>query len=320
VDARPGAAAALSQRALELLIAANLAILGELSLTTVLRQVARSARELVGARHASLGVLDAAGELAEIVEEGVEGGVREGLLAVPVKVHDVVYANLHLTRLTGDGGFTDQDRSVVAAFAVTAGIAIENARVHADRRRRRDWAEAASRVGSQPGDPAPRPDLLGLVAETVLRLTAADVVSVVVPGTEADTFRVQLARGAGAADVEGLVYPASRSVSALALSSGRGVRIGSLDEQHGVARHLTRFADVGAVLGLPLHGSAGSHGVLVVARRRDRPAFEASDLELSEAFAVQAATAMELAAAGLERQRLLDPPDGDAPPTASTTG
>jgi two-component system, NarL family, sensor histidine kinase DevS len=51
-------------------------------------------------------------------------------LGVPVKVRDEVYGNLYLTDKVGSSEFTDADESLVAALAVSAGIAIENARLH----------------------------------------------------------------------------------------------------------------------------------------------------------------------------------------------
>ena len=52
-------------------------------------------------------------------------------LGVPVKVHDEVYGNLYLTDKVGWNEFTKDDEELVSALALGAGIAIENARLHA---------------------------------------------------------------------------------------------------------------------------------------------------------------------------------------------
>ncbi len=228
----------------------------------------------------------------------------ESFLGVPIEVRGSVYGNLYLTERDGGGGFTAQDESAIIALAATAGIAVENARLYEGSRRREQWAEAAAQVSSSLLDPATADGALGLVADTVLRLTGADVVTVVVP-TERSTFRVLLARGVRMGELEGLEYDASRSLAGQALETGRGIRLTSIVEQPRFTMHVQRVMDVGAVLALPLHGSLGSHGVLVVARRVGRAPFEASDLELSGSFASQAAIALELAAARLDQQRLL---------------
>ena len=51
-------------------------------------------------------------------------------LGVPIKVRDEVYGNLYLTDKIGMSEFTSDDESLIGALAITAGIAIENARLH----------------------------------------------------------------------------------------------------------------------------------------------------------------------------------------------
>lgn len=52
-------------------------------------------------------------------------------LGVPLKVRDDVYGNLYLTDKVGWSEFTRDDEALVGALALAAGIAIENARLHA---------------------------------------------------------------------------------------------------------------------------------------------------------------------------------------------
>ena len=51
-------------------------------------------------------------------------------LGVPLRVRGEVYGNLYLTDKIGWSEFTSDDESLVAALALAAGIAIENARLH----------------------------------------------------------------------------------------------------------------------------------------------------------------------------------------------
>jgi diguanylate cyclase (GGDEF)-like protein len=51
-------------------------------------------------------------------------------LGVPLKVADDVYGNLYLTDKRGGGPFTADDRDLLEALALAAGIGIENARLH----------------------------------------------------------------------------------------------------------------------------------------------------------------------------------------------
>ena len=227
----------------------------------------------------------------------------ESFLGVPVEVRGSVYGNLYLTEREGGAAFTADDVTAVVALAATAGVAIENARLFAASRRREQWAAAAAQVSSSLLDPASGTDPVALVADTVLHLTGADVVSLVVPTGRA-TFRVRLARGERAGELEGLEYDAATTIAEEALASRRGVRVDLLPEQPRFTIHVQRLFEVGAALALPLHGALRSHGVLVVARKLGRPPFDATELELSESFAAQAAIALELAAARADQQRL----------------
>jgi two-component system, NarL family, sensor histidine kinase DevS len=342
------APAAPVQRRLELLMEANQAVLGELSLTAVLRRIVASARELVGARYAALAVLGPDGQLAQFVHMGMDeetvrriGRLPRGhgllrvliedprplrlarisdhprsvgfpphfppmqtFLGVPVKVREVVHGNLYLTERVGGGEFTEEDETTLQAFALSAGIAIENARLYEESQRRRHWAEGVAGVSSVLLDPH-QGDALGLVAETVLRLTDGDVVTVVVPDDQPATFVVRLARGAGAAEVTGRTYPAGRSIAARAIETGRAVQVADRQTDGRFAIPLKEVVDIGPALALPLHGSSRTYGVLVVGRRHGRPPFGPSDLTLGETFATQAALAMELAEARADQQRLV---------------
>ncbi|HVE26154.1 MAG TPA: GAF domain-containing sensor histidine kinase [Sporichthya sp.] len=55
----------------------------------------------------------------------------KSFLGVPIRVRDQVFGNLYLTDKTTGEVFTDIDQELVVALASAAGIAIENARLHA---------------------------------------------------------------------------------------------------------------------------------------------------------------------------------------------
>jgi len=52
-------------------------------------------------------------------------------LGVPILARGEVFGNLYLTEKQGGGDFTDDDEELISALAVAAGVAIENARLHA---------------------------------------------------------------------------------------------------------------------------------------------------------------------------------------------
>jgi signal transduction histidine kinase len=55
----------------------------------------------------------------------------KSFLGLPIKAHDEVFGNLYLTDKIGSDEFTKDDEELVQALALAAGIAIDNARLHA---------------------------------------------------------------------------------------------------------------------------------------------------------------------------------------------
>ncbi|XTR52494.1 GAF domain-containing protein [Pseudarthrobacter sp. So.54] len=70
----------------------------------------------------------------------------KSFLGVPVRVRDVVFGNLYLTEKEDGSDFTDEDEGLAVALAAAAGVAIENARLYDDARRRARWLEACMDV------------------------------------------------------------------------------------------------------------------------------------------------------------------------------
>ncbi|HEY2222259.1 GAF domain-containing sensor histidine kinase [Actinomycetospora sp.] len=112
-------------------------------------------------------------------------------LGVPVRVRDRVVGNLYLTDKR-DGSFTTDDQDVMTTLAAAAGIAVENARLHARTRRlvaqtrlRQRWLEAAGEItttllaGAVPGE------ALALVAQRAAELIGATGALITTPPDEA---------------------------------------------------------------------------------------------------------------------------------------
>jgi signal transduction histidine kinase len=75
--------------------------------------------------------------LDDLATHPASSGFPEGhppmrsFLGVPVRVRDEVFGNLYLTEKQDGGGFTEDDESLVVALAGAAGVAVDNARLHA---------------------------------------------------------------------------------------------------------------------------------------------------------------------------------------------
>jgi signal transduction histidine kinase len=329
------------------LLAANEAIMGQLDLPVVLRQIVSAACQLVDARYGALGVIGPDGGLEQFVNEGIDedtvariGSLPKGLgllgalikdprpirlskisddprsvgfpahhppmdsfLGVPIKIRDAVFGNLYLAgRRSGD--FTANDEELVTAVAATAAIAIENARLYEDGRRRQRWLQASAEVTQQllaySGE-----DPLSVIARSVQELADADVVTVVLPAAGPEELMIEVATGLGSDQLTGMVYSTQRSVAGAAIETSKPILIDDVDHQDRFTLHMRDVVGAGAVMALPLAGSSEPRGALLVARLAGRHRFTPADLEMAMTFANHAALALELADARADQQRVV---------------
>ena len=227
----------------------------------------------------------------------------ETFLGVPIRSRNAVYGNLYLTERTG-GEFTAEDEDLVLALAATAGIAIENARLFEESARRGEWLQASAEISGVLLSPGGNRDPLQLIVNRIKELADADVATLVVPVDDPGLLRVAVATGDGEAELRGMQYPLHDTLVALAMDTGRGVRVGALEQQQGYTVHLSQVVDVGPVMAVPLVGDAGPHGAIMLGRRSGRRNFTTADQDMAEAFANHAALARELVEARANQQRL----------------
>ncbi|HET7690688.1 MAG TPA: GAF domain-containing protein [Nocardioidaceae bacterium] len=230
----------------------------------------------------------------------------KGFLGVPIRVRDEIFGNLYLTRLD-NVGFTAEDEELVLALAATAGVAIENARLFEESRRRQDWLRSSTEITHRvlAGTDVPP---LRLIAEKVLELADADVVALLQPSGEGSELEVVVSVGHGADEVAGTSYPREGTISDLVMSTGESVRLGDAQdtaehENRGLA--LSRRLPLGPAMVLPLLGTEGVRGTVVVARVRQRRPFTAADLDMATTFASHASVALQLADARRDQQKVL---------------
>jgi signal transduction histidine kinase len=227
-------------------------------------------------------------------------------LGVPIRSRDAVFGNLYLTDRVDGGPFTAEDEELVLALAATAGIAIENARLYEESRRRQEWLRASGEISRQLLDPeAEQSETLHHIATSVKRLASADVVTLVRPAPDdPNCLEVGVATGAAEKELVGLRYPKINSIAWQAMHHGRGVRLDSVDEQSGVYLHLRPYVPVSQAMALPLLGETGPRGAIVAGRIMPHAPFTDADLDMAETFAGQAAIALELSDARADQQRL----------------
>jgi signal transduction histidine kinase len=227
-------------------------------------------------------------------------------LGVPIRSRDAVFGNLYLTDRVDGEPFTAEDEELVLALAATAGVAIENARLYEESRRRQEWLRASGEISRQLLDPeADYAETLHRIATSVKRLASADVVTLVRPtDDDPNDFEVVVATGAAERDLIGLRYPKCDSMAWQAMQQGHGIRVEAVDQRPDIYLHLRPYVPVSQAMALPLRGEIGPRGAIVAGRIIPHAPFTDADLDMAEAFASQAAIALELNDARADQQRL----------------
>ncbi|MFG2147287.1 GAF domain-containing protein [Streptomyces sp. NPDC048696] len=217
-------------------------------------------------------------------------------LGVPIRVRDQVFGNLYLTEKRGGAQFDEEDVSVTLTLAVAAGVAIDNARLYEESRLRERWLRANAEITHRLMSGDARSDVLALIAERAGEITGSALAAVALPMEGIGSIAVEVAVGMDAEAHRGLVLPLDRSLMGLAFSSAAPVTSADVIHDERVSPEPPRFAGLGPAVAVPIGtGDEGTRGVVLLARKAGQPLFAATETETLQAFAAQAAIAMELA-------------------------
>jgi GAF domain-containing protein len=217
-------------------------------------------------------------------------------LGVPIRIGDRVFGNLYLTDKHGSAEFASDDEEVVKALAAAAAVAIENATVLAESRRRQAWQAAMMQltlglVGGE--DPS---ETLARLVDHACEVLGADGAGINTPTEDPKLWRLAVTSGSFTPWL-GALIPLENSMSAAAIEAGDLLAItdpGADTRTVGSSYHNV-WAMFGDTLAVPLRGEHGVPGVLVVARRFGDVPFDAVDRDLMRSIAAHAGLALELA-------------------------
>ena len=225
-------------------------------------------------------------------EEGYQAAVGVPLVAGPEIVGALVVAT------AADRVFTKDDLRLLSLFAAHAAVAIRNADLFRESERRRGVAERlaeVSRVVSQSLDPAV---VARRIADSVFTLFDAKV-STLFRLEPSSTDLVALAVSGDVGEEFGptMVFPHGTGVTGLAVRERRAVVTPDLLADPRVTltpeiRAAIQRAPYRAVLAVPLLAKDSVVGALGIGDRAGR-AFDDGEVQLAQAFAAQAAVALE---------------------------
>jgi len=227
----------------------------------------------------------------------------KSFLGVPIRVRDVVFGNLYLTQKRGGGDFTDEDEDLAEALAAAAGVAIENARLYEDARRRAAWLQACMDVtGKMMNDEeALEGDDGGLdmIAARALRESGSVLALILVREDTSDLYRIAGGAGNLAPEWVGQLWSFNSVEIDTVLATGQAAVIEDASSAFGTG-------DLAAsrllVIDLSAHGT--HHGLLVLVRERAAGTFSTTDMEMGPVFGSHVALALELARAHRMREQI----------------
>lgn len=337
---------AVSSR-LRMLLRESAAVVEELSLPALHRRIVESTHALVGTPAATLAVLDPDGSVVQLVQRDDDLAVV-GCLPLDPALADTLTRQLRdlvawtPLRLAGadlpgpwsagctavavhhrrdvlavllvvepDGGLAADDEDVLLGLAASAGTAIENARLYEEARRRQEWMQEAAELSSGTLAMVTEVEALALVGHSVQKLADAEVVMVWVPDLHRTGLQPVVGLGDRAQLLTGTGLSRDDPLVADVLAASRGAHLEVGDRPGSACLAALTALDVGPVMVLPVLGSSGLRGLLLVGRHVGRPRFGEIDLDMAETFLNHVAMALELAQARAVHQRVAQLEDRD---------
>ena len=224
-------------------------------------------------------------------------------LGVPIRVRDVVFGNLYLTQKRGGGDFTDEDENLAEALAAAAGVAIENARLYDDARRRTAWLEACMDVtGKMMVDeeiPEGQEGGLDMIAARALRESSSALALILVQEATPSLFRIAGAAGKLASQWIGRLLSLDSPEIDAVVATGQAAVINDASSALGGDGGLASAR----LLVIDLSARGTHHGLLVLVLEAGGT-FTTTDREMGTVFGSHVALALELARAHRMREQI----------------
>jgi signal transduction histidine kinase len=205
--------------------------------------------------------------------------------------------------------FTESDRETVSALAAAAGLAIENARLFDQSHRREQWLRAINETTASLLTRTVDDETLRSLTRGA-RLASHAAMALVAIHNEDDQMDVRAADGLLAEEMVGLTLSVGSSLTGDVYTSGSARSVDNLafDAIHRSAENARLIppgvSDLGPAVLVPMAAGQRSLGVLMLAKEQGARPFDDLDIRMAEAFAGNAALAIEFTRAQEDRQRL----------------
>jgi signal transduction histidine kinase len=213
--------------------------------------------------------------------------VIHSYLGLPLRLNGRVFGRICLVEK--EGGFTANDAAQVEVLARAAGTAIANCRRHALSAVREGWLRASQEITTILLEGYGEHAALELIATRAREVARADACLLILPSV-GGKWICEIANGQ-ADGLVGVPFPdEGRAVGVL--RRGVGLLVESLETVEPLL--VPELRQFGPALYAPMMRHGAGVGVVLLLRRIGSSPFEHDDLVMAEAFAGQAALALEL--------------------------
>ena len=214
-------------------------------------------------------------------------------LGVPIRIGARVFGNLYLADKSDAEEFSADDEELATALAVAASVAIGNAALLHESRRRQRWQTAMMALSTAvlSNDDPVGFALPQIVVHAAIASSAAGV-CICVPADDPDLLLVVAGDGVYT-DRIGMTFPAAGSVYADALADRGPVIVADQYADPRTAEY--PIGGAGPTVALPMRSEAAVSGVLFVCNKPGAGLFDRLDLELFGGYARHAALVLQLA-------------------------
>lgn len=226
-------------------------------------------------------------------------------LGAPIESRGEVFGNIYLAEKQGAEEFSQEDERSIELLAAQAGVAIENARLYEEAGRRARMLEAMREISNAILSRAETSEVLDLIARRARELVGADLASVHVPVPGALQLVVEAADGELAEAVRGERFPIEGSISGEVVKAGRAIVVDDASKDPRAYQPLVRLQHMGPAVFVPLTSQGKAFGTLAAVNEKGARGFSADDVSVLEAFAAQAALALDHEGTRAELERLL---------------
>ena len=229
----------------------------------------------------------------DLGQRGV-GTRAKSWLGVPIVAGEHVIGAMSVQNLTHEGRFTTADQSLLSTIAANVGVAVQNARLYAETRRRAEEMAALAEVGREVSATLELSVVLERVADRAKALLRADTSAVFLPQPDGKQYRATVALGTMAEPILADTVTTGEGIIGDIATTGRAELVNSTKaDPRSVTVPGTDEDEDDRLMAAPLSIRGEVAGVLAVWRFAGSAPFTSADLSFLGGLSQQAAIALQ---------------------------